>query len=269
MYSPLLTKLTGACLTAAIVISIALVPGCDATDRRGSRAPDHTNGSASPSSRPVAQVDDRQSYLMDASVTTATLDLGYMALGERREFLVRFRNRGSSPLGVLQATSGCSCLRPRLTDTGQNDGISQEIGVVFTAPGNAGVYEKTLAVRLEATSVICTVKVHARVGLPLSAVPVDPTLIGDSRAASQVTVTNDGPVPVRLLYALSGDTRLRASVPVEAIPPGGKAALKMEAVQLEDRPLKTVLTVRTDAEHQRELRIPVRSEVAAIASVGR
>ncbi len=73
-------------------------------------------------------------------------DFGKIAEGENVEFSYRFKNVGSKPLVVSNASASCGCTVPEKPEAPIKPGETGFIKVKFNSEGRAGVAHKTVSV---------------------------------------------------------------------------------------------------------------------------
>jgi hypothetical protein len=92
----------------------------------------------------------------DASSTTVQMidsvyDFGKIAEGENVEFSYRFKNTGSNPLIVSNATASCGCTVPEKPEAPIKPGETGFIKVKFNSEGRAGMAHKTVNILANAS----------------------------------------------------------------------------------------------------------------------
>jgi hypothetical protein len=78
-------------------------------------------------------------------------DFGKVAEGEIVEFSYRFKNTGSQPLVISNASASCGCTVPEKPEAPVKSGETGFIKVKFNSEGRVGVAHKTVTVQSNAT----------------------------------------------------------------------------------------------------------------------
>ena len=79
-------------------------------------------------------------------MTEGTITRWLIAEGENVEFSYRFKNVGSKPLVVSNASASCGCTVPEKPEAPIRPGETGFIKVKFNSEGRAGVAHKTVSV---------------------------------------------------------------------------------------------------------------------------
>ena len=158
-----------------------------------------------------------------------TVDLGYVAPGalEPVEFVVA--NARDKPLEVKRLVPECACTRVTEAPERIEPGKAGKVRVDFEAPKESLSYAKGIVVETSDTERReVRLLLRARIGLPLR---VEPEILdfgkvgaGEERRG-RLTVHNDGPEPVKLIYATSPGGELTVEVPQAAVRPGWSTTL--------------------------------------------
>ena len=98
---------------------------------------------------------DVQKVLASKDSTTVQIidssyDFGKVADGEKVEFSYRFRNTGTKPLVVVQATASCGCTVPQKPEKPVMPGEIGFIKIVFDSKNRVGNTHKTITVESNA-----------------------------------------------------------------------------------------------------------------------
>jgi len=98
---------------------------------------------------------DVQKVLASKDSTTVQIidssyDFGKVADGEKVEFSYRFRNTGTKPLVVVQATASCGCTVPQKPEKPVMPGEIGFIKIVFDSKNRVGNAHKTITVESNA-----------------------------------------------------------------------------------------------------------------------
>lgn len=79
-------------------------------------------------------------------VIDSSFDFGKVADGEKVEYSYRFRNSGSKPLVVANATASCGCTVPQKPERPIMPGDTGYIKIVFDSKGRVGTAHKSITV---------------------------------------------------------------------------------------------------------------------------
>lgn len=79
-------------------------------------------------------------------VIDSSFDFGKVADGEKVEYSYRFRNSGSKPLVVANATASCGCTVPQKPEKPIMPGDTGYIKIVFDSKGRVGTAHKSITV---------------------------------------------------------------------------------------------------------------------------
>jgi hypothetical protein len=83
-------------------------------------------------------------------IIDSVFDFGKVAEGEIVEFSYRFKNTGSQPLVVSNASASCGCTVPEKPEAPIKPGETGFIKVKFNSEGRVGVAHKTVTVQSNA-----------------------------------------------------------------------------------------------------------------------
>lgn len=175
----------------------------------------------SPSESPRPDLTDAVWFTEDGKV-----DLGYIVPGSSHILAYRVAAPTNQPLQLLGIHSECPCTTitqaPERVVTGQDAIITMR----FVATHKPVLYDQGVLIRTDHPDPDLAERrlvVTARIGLPLSVQPQQiwaGATSGSSVSRVTVTVTNDGPEPIRLIYAVAESPGITAQVPSEPIAPG-------------------------------------------------
>jgi hypothetical protein len=84
-------------------------------------------------------------------IIDSVFDFGKVAEGEVVEFSYRFKNIGTEPLIISNATASCGCTVPEKPEAPVKPGETGFIKVKFNSEGRAGMAHKTVTVTSNAT----------------------------------------------------------------------------------------------------------------------
>jgi hypothetical protein len=84
-------------------------------------------------------------------IIDSVFDFGKVAEGEIVEFSYRFKNTGSQPLVISNASASCGCTVPEKPEAPVKSGETGFIKVKFNSEGRVGVAHKTVTVQSNAT----------------------------------------------------------------------------------------------------------------------
>jgi hypothetical protein len=79
-------------------------------------------------------------------IIDSVFDFGKVAEGETVEFSYRFKNTGSNPLVISNATASCGCTVPEKPEAPIKPGETGYIKVKFNSDGRVGAAHKTVSV---------------------------------------------------------------------------------------------------------------------------
>jgi len=92
----------------------------------------------------------QKSLALKDSTTVQIIDSAYnfnpVAEGEKVEYNYRFKNTGTKPLVIVNATAGCGCTVPEKPEKPILPGEIGFIKIVFNSKGQAGNAHKTITV---------------------------------------------------------------------------------------------------------------------------
>lgn len=80
------------------------------------------------------------------SFTTDTYDFGKIKDGEKVIYDFEFKNSGSTPLIIKDATATCGCTVPEFPREPIAPGASAKISVVFNSAGKTGLQDKIITI---------------------------------------------------------------------------------------------------------------------------
>lgn len=99
-------------------------------------------------------------------IIDSAYNFGSVADGEKVEYSYRFKNTGSKPLVIVQATASCGCTVPQKPEKPILPGEVGFIKIVFDSKGRVGEAHKTISVisnaNPEFTPLILTGTVQAK-----------------------------------------------------------------------------------------------------------
>ena len=79
-------------------------------------------------------------------VIDSAYNFGKVTDGEKVEYSYRFKNTGSKPLVVIQATASCGCTVPQKPEKPILPGETGFIKIVFDSKGRVGEAHKTISI---------------------------------------------------------------------------------------------------------------------------
>lgn len=194
---------------------------------------------------------------------TDVLDFGYIEPASRHVGKFKINNPSEDSWIITDARVQCNCTKiidyPQIIYPEE----SAMVTVQFYAPDIHSNYSKKLymTTSYQDNSTI-TLKVKARIGLPLS---IDPpqldleSLIQDEKHIAIITIHNDGPIPVQLVYATSNIPGCIARIPRTLIEPNGTLQIPItytDSYRPTDQKSGSI-KIHTLNEHQRILILPI------------
>ena len=84
-------------------------------------------------------------------IIDSVFDFGKVAEGEMVEFSYRFKNTGTNPLVISNATASCGCTVPEKPEAPIKSGETGYIKVKFNSDGRPGMTHKTVTVTSNAS----------------------------------------------------------------------------------------------------------------------
>lgn len=197
-------------------------------------------------------------------------DFGEVFQGEKVEKVFRFSNQGDAVLFIDRVRTSCGCTAVLLSATRLQPGEGGEVRAVFDSARFTGAVTKSIYVNsndplqpLTQFTIKGVVRQEVQITPPLA----DLGLIqpGGAREVA-LQLTNQGPVPLKLLGTEVLAPDLSARLDAVELLPGQPVKLLLRAEPKEGRTrLNGYIIVRTDSQRVPELRIPVYGAVAAVA----
>ena len=120
-----------------------LLASCDV--RTKDKIADNTSASAANKTPAVAEAPTT------VQIIDSVFDFGKVTDGEIVEFSYRFKNTGSLPLVISNATASCGCTVPEKPEAPIKPGETGYIKVKFNSAGRVGVAHKTVTVTSNAS----------------------------------------------------------------------------------------------------------------------
>ncbi|HOI56082.1 MAG TPA: DUF1573 domain-containing protein [Phycisphaerae bacterium] len=194
----------------------------------------------------------------------ACCDLGYVETKAIRTMRLTVHNPSSNALRIAGIRSECSCMSAEAVPTEIAPKGDTHLAITFHAPPRASHYGKHLVLLLEGGRPLkFPILVTARVGLPLTVEPPTldlGTLVAGECRRSSVTLRNDGPTPVRPVYATADSPGCYAAVPRAEAPAGGSLPVPVvvQAPPEHAGPVTAHLTIHTDCPEQQDLSVAIR-----------
>jgi hypothetical protein len=259
---PIGPALVGVILTGAVGFGAAALAPAGLT---GSGGQGGTRSVTAATTQPGGSETERTILVTPLADGSFAADIGFVAPGASGTYLLTVtRPWGPRAATVAAVNAECTCTQVRRFTRQVDAGGTLEIEVGFAAPPDVSNYSKKLTVSAADPSLPPLVlHVRARVGLPL-AMPAGPIRLrpqadgADGREGAFI-ITNDGPAPVRLLYATCDAAGCYAIVPRAAV--GSHSSVEVPVRQHGGTsvggPREAVLEVHTDCETQPSLKIRV------------
>lgn len=188
-----------------------------------------------------------------------SVDLGYIEPGSVHDLEFTVTNDSDRGLAIIDIKPECACTEVLLAPDIVDARSSQSLTVRFEAPDDHLSYSKRIYLHTDDPDrPRITLILFARIGLPLRVEPPELAIGPDEEV--MLRVFNDGPEPVRLVYATSDVPAIRISVSRMMLEPGASVVLEVKVNREEVGGVPSgVLTVHTNIPQQRRLRIPWRS----------
>ncbi|MDO5554814.1 MAG: DUF1573 domain-containing protein [Planctomycetia bacterium] len=179
--------------------------------------------------------------------------LGYVTPKSVHRFALELTNPTEESWYIDEIETECSCItvKERRELIGPHERAILDFE--FTAPDIAGPYTKTITVRSAEKE--WTTRFHARIDFPLVSEPEQ--LVRSLHRVSkpdEVILRNDGPVPIRLLYATVLPPVCTMKIGNDSVPAGG--ALTLPVQWLEEQG-EAVVTIHTNHKRQKTLKVSI------------
>ncbi|NLX57907.1 MAG: DUF1573 domain-containing protein [Phycisphaerae bacterium] len=193
----------------------------------------------------------------------ACCDLGYVETKATRTMRLTVHNPSSNALRIAGIRSECSCMSAEAVPTEIAPKGDTHLAITFHAPPRASHYGKHLVLLLEGGRPLkFPILVTARVALPLTAEPAAldlGTLVAGECRRTSVTLRNDGPLPVRPVYATADSPGCYAAVPRTEVPAGGSLRIPVvvQAPAEHAGPAAVHVAVHTDCPEQPDLSVSI------------
>lgn len=191
------------------------------------------------------------------------VDLGYIVPGSSHTLAYRIAVPTNQPLQLLGIHSECRCTTITQAPERVVPGQEAIITMRFVATHKPVLYDQGVLIRTDHPDPELAERrlvVTARIGLPLSVQPqqISAGATSDSSVSRfTVTVTNDGPEPIRLIYAVAESPGVTAQVPREPIAPGTSIELPVLILPSQWDGCPTRLRIPTSNENQPNLFITI------------
>ena len=184
-----------------------------------------------------------------------TVDLGCVEPKSVHRFTLELFNGSDRDWPIESIETECTCIAAVDKPESVVAEGKTSIGFEFTAPNLTGPYVKTISVT--AGNKVWETRMRARIAIPLDVEPESLTFSLKAGVEKQpLTIRNDGPAPVRLLYATASPPICMVKIRPEPIHPGENLALSV--VLLEPKVGQSaVLQISTNHKHQKTLRIQI------------
>ena len=155
----------------------------------------------------------------DAAASQLEHDYGYVATNSTHIATMRLHNPNRQTMVITDVSIECQCTKLEKPPGTIAAGETASFDVTFVAPDRPAVYTERIILQTDHDKEI-TLIFHARVGLPLKITPAVIDLgyvVAGYDYDTEVTVTNDGPDPVLLLYSTFDAHGCTAVIPRNAI----------------------------------------------------
>ena len=190
-----------------------------------------------------------------AGLFPATIDLGYVEPKSVHRFSLELVNSEDHDQPIIAVETNCVCIAATESPESIPAKDKMPITFEFTAPDLTGPYVKTISVT--AGNKTWETSMRARIAAPLDTEPDILTFsLKNGNKEQPLTIRNDGPTPVRLLYATAQPPICTAKIGAEPIPPGGDVVLSVILLESQTSPT-AILQINTNHRHQKTLRVSI------------
>lgn len=192
-------------------------------------------------------------------------DLGYIEPESSHELTYVLHAPEDHAIVSIQIESDCPCVETIDIPESIPAGQSTPLVIRFKAPNKILHYQQDLTIltaqgRIQGGDKTGKIwlTIQARSGLPLRVEPEELQLIAGQANTSTVTIKNEGPDPIKLIYALSSNTAVKATVPKEPIQSGQAIEIQVTASEDWESNGPTTLKIKTTDDTQPEVTVWVR-----------
>ena len=189
-------------------------------------------------------------------------NFGTIVQGEKLSHTFAIKNNGDSPISILRVTPSCGCTVANASSSVIQPGKSGEIKIVFDSANSSGKTAKSINVETnDHKNPSSTLTI---IGTIIEEIQITPRQVSlgqvkaGSSVRSNVTLTNRGERPLKLISAKAQIPQITAEIKKQQLKKGEASAIEITvATKATDKVISGYLIVTTDSPRKSEIIIPI------------